>query len=405
MTVYVSPFGPKPQMLLSSGQPAVGGQLFFYAAGSSTKQNTYTNSTGLSANTNPIVLNALGEPSTEIWFTAGQLYKVVYAPAGDTDPPSSPIWTIDNLTGVTSAVNSASQWVSSGVTPTYTGTTAFTVPGDQTNAFQVGRRVKATVSAGTVYGTITNSVFGAVTTVTLLMDGASVLDSGLSSVDLSLLEATSYALPSVLRFSAGTLAAPGLRTAASSSTGWYSPVDNTIAGSVIGTEIIRLVQTDLELTVGRLKFPATQNPSTDPNTLDDYEEGTWTPTLTFATPGDLAVVYSTRVGVYTKIGRLVTATLDIATSTFTFTTASGALNITGLPFTSANTAGQTHHGACSLHGVTKATYTTFTAALAANSATVLLVGNGSGVSESSVAAADMPSAGSVILRATLTYNV
>lgn len=50
---------------------------------------------------------------------------------------------------------------------------------------------------------------------------------------------------------------------------------------------------------GQIKFPATQNPSANANTLDDYEEGTWTPVV-----GGSAT-YTTQSGVYTKIGRLV----------------------------------------------------------------------------------------------------
>ena len=60
--------------------------------------------------------------------------------------------------------------------------------------------------------------------------------------------------------------------------------------------------------------------------------GTWTPVVTFATPGDLAVVYNAQVGSYTKIGRLVTISCTISTTTFTYTTASGNLQVTGLPF-------------------------------------------------------------------------
>src|SRR6185436_10593119 len=98
MALNPSAFGPKPQFVDSAGNPAVGNKLFFYVAGStSTKQNTFTDSTGSVANANPVVLNALGEPTTEIWWTQGLSYKIVYAPSTDTDPPTSPIWTIDNL--------------------------------------------------------------------------------------------------------------------------------------------------------------------------------------------------------------------------------------------------------------------------------------------------------------------
>lgn len=79
-------------------------------------------------------------------------------------------------------------------------------------------------------------------------------------------------------------------------------------------------------------FPATQSASSDANTLDDYEEGTFTPTLTFTTPGDVSVAYSTQSGRYTKIGDTVFFKLTLITSAFTFTTGSGQLYVSGLPF-------------------------------------------------------------------------
>jgi len=70
-------------------------------------------------------------------------------------------------------------------------------------------------------------------------------------------------------------------------------------------------------------FPATQSASSDVNTLDDYEEGTWTPSL-----GGTAV-YNIQYGNYVKIGRLVYVTGAIRpTSIGTGSTT----NITGLPF-------------------------------------------------------------------------
>jgi hypothetical protein len=59
----------------------------------------------------------------------------------------------------------------------------FTLVGDQTTTFTVGRRLKTTNSGGTVYSTITASVFAAVTTVTVVNDSSS-LDAGLSAVAL-----------------------------------------------------------------------------------------------------------------------------------------------------------------------------------------------------------------------------
>jgi len=83
-----------------------------------------------------------------------------------------------------------------------------------------------------------------------------------------------------------------------------------------------------------------------------YENGLWTPTLTFATPGDLAVAYSQRVGEYFRIGNLVILTIALTTSSFTHTTASGSLRFTGLPFVVA--AGPDFYGSLAFSGWTHA---------------------------------------------------
>ena len=82
---------------------------------------------------------------------------------------------------------------------------------------------------------------------------------------------------------------------------------------------------------GQIKFPATQNASADANTLDDYEEGTWTPSVTSA-GGTLTAHTST--GTYTKIGRSVTVTFSSIITTPG--TASGTMSISGFPFTNGN---------------------------------------------------------------------
>ena len=164
--------------------------------------------------------------------------------------------------------------------------------------------------------------------------------------------------------------------------------------------------TGVDLVGGQIIFPATQVPSADANTLDDYEEGTWTPVLTFATPGDLDVVYTTQVGTYSKIGRDVRVTGNIRTTTFTHTTASGLLKITGLPFTAANVTGLAHFGGFACTGITKATYTNFAAVVTPNTAEVQVYASGSAVGVDNVTANDMPSGASTVrLHFTVTYNV
>lgn len=88
---------------------------------------------------------------------------------------------------------------------------------------------------------------------------------------------------------------------------------------------------------GQLKFPATQNVSTNANTLDDYEEGTWTPSIGGA-GGQSGQAYGIQVGRYVKIGRLVTAQFRVQLSTLGSIT--GNVQIQGLPFTSENTTNQ-----------------------------------------------------------------
>ncbi len=95
--------GLSPPMFLqffnpnNSGSPAAGYKLFTYRAGTSTKQATYTDSSGSVQNANPIILDSNGRAS--VWNDVSLSYKYVVAPPNDTDPPTSPVWTQDNIQG------------------------------------------------------------------------------------------------------------------------------------------------------------------------------------------------------------------------------------------------------------------------------------------------------------------
>ena len=69
----------------------------------------------------------------------------------------------------------------------------------------------------------------------------------------------------------------------------------------------------VSLPQGQLAFPAAQNASSDAHTLDDYEEGTWTPALNFGGAATGITYASTPVGRYTKIGRSVIVTGTVTT--------------------------------------------------------------------------------------------
>ena len=69
------------------------------------------------------------------------------------------------------------------------------------------------------------------------------------------------------------------------------------------------------------------------NKLDDYEEGTWTPTLTTDGTDFTSVTYDAGVsGTYTKVGRVVTVDGFMRTDAITKGSASGFVQIGGLPF-------------------------------------------------------------------------
>jgi hypothetical protein len=82
-----------------------------------------------------------------------------------------------------------------------------------------------------------------------------------------------------------------------------------------------------------VSFPAAQSASTDPNTFDDYEEGTWTPGYAPTTGAFTTITYGFASGYYRKIGDIVFCTCRLRTSAFVVGTGSGIVLLTGLPFT------------------------------------------------------------------------
>jgi hypothetical protein len=137
-------------------------------------------------------------------------------------------------------------------------------------------------------------------------------------------------------------AAPTYFNIAAADTGAYLILSTT------GTERMRIpsaggVQAVTTISVGNatpstsgagITFPATQSASTDANTLDDYEEGTWTPVFQGSGGSIGSTAYSTRVGTYTKIGNVVTIGFTVVLSNKG--SWSGDAYLSGLPFTSAS---------------------------------------------------------------------
>lgn len=200
MAVLLSPlFNNDGSQIDANGVPRSGAKLFTYVSGSSTKVTVFRDAAGSVAHTNPIILDANGLPPAPIFLTTGASVKFVLAPASDTDPPASAILTIDNISPINDVAGVAgTEWIASGLTPTYISATSFSVAGDQTSIVHVGRRLKLTVTAGTVYATIIRSVYTSLTTLTILVDSGS-LDSGLSAFFYGIASADNTSLPFVSR--------------------------------------------------------------------------------------------------------------------------------------------------------------------------------------------------------------
>src|SRR5579862_6043834 len=89
----VPPPSAEAQFLDANGAPLAGGKLYTYAAGTTTPLATYTDSSGMTPNANPIVLDSAGR--AQIWIGA-QAYKFVLQ-----DANSVVQWTEDNLVDTT----------------------------------------------------------------------------------------------------------------------------------------------------------------------------------------------------------------------------------------------------------------------------------------------------------------
>ena len=99
MAVNLSPIGGvAAQFFDNSGNILSGGKIFTYAAGTTTPQATYTSSNGLTAHSNPIILDAAGRvPNGEIWLTDGLQYKFLIKTSTDVQ-----IGSYDNIVGINS---------------------------------------------------------------------------------------------------------------------------------------------------------------------------------------------------------------------------------------------------------------------------------------------------------------
>ena len=187
---------------------------------------------------------------------------------------------------------------------------------------------------------------------------------------------------------------------------------NAIGGSAALVEAMRITSAG-ELLVGKttttanggvlqvsngVTFPATQVACSDANTLDDYEEGTWTPVVADAASGGNASATAFS-GNYTKIGNVVTVTAACVNINTSGLTAGNVAYIRGLPFASGDIVGSTGYFTGSAFTASVSISATPLAVLGDNGQTVLNLNDGSAILVSDL------TSGAADIWFTLTYNV
>lgn len=300
-TYYLAPDPCQSTFFIPGGnQPGNGVKVFTYATGTTTKVSVAKDAAGAALHTNPIILDSGGNLPTasSMYIEAGVTIDVVYAPSGDSDPPTSAYKTVSTVRGVPPQNTSTSQWVSV-ASPVFVNTNAFRVEGDQTTELHVGRRIRTTNTGGTVYSRVTSTAFGTSTTVGVVNDSGAI-DSGISTAAYGLLSSDNNSVPLLTDFY------PTLR----SSTAIHTQSQNIQAYT--SSHTVTWPDQDVSISTA--------------------SSGTWTPFISYATSTDAANTYTEQRGWYSKIDNLVVA--GFAIDPGTFGTNSGSAFIAGLPFAS-----------------------------------------------------------------------
>ena len=164
-------------------------------------------------------------------------------------------------------------------------------------------------------------------------------------------------------FPAGAVGTPAITTTGDTNTGVYFSAADEISFATGGSQRVKIGTADLTISNGNLvigtsgkgiDFSATAGTGTS-ELLNDYEEGTWTPTYLGTSSNPTITYNASRAGDYTKVGRLVTCRGTLRTDSVSG--GSGNVEIGGLPFT-ANSSNDSGYGMVNVYIAADTTFNT-----------------------------------------------
>jgi hypothetical protein len=320
----------------SNGDPLSSGTVDFYLAGTSTRENVYSDVALATPLANPYTLPSSGKLTW--YFSPSKSYKIVVK-----DSSGNTVDTIDNIPAIPSSASNQDIAGTAGET-LVAGECCYL--SDGSGGKTAGSWFKA--DADQTYSSTTPIVGFAVSSIasgesgTFRLTGVITLAGPLTVGEDYYVSATAGAItstaPSNARF---------VGVASSTTTLVVVPTVPLLLSALSLTSLTTTttvtVGTLLDLsgaTAGQIKFPATPNPSTNVNTLDEYEELTaWTPVIG-GSGGTSGQAYSSQIAKAIKIGKHVTAWFDVTLSNKG--TITGAVQIQGLPYTQGAALGNVH---------------------------------------------------------------
>lgn len=304
----------------STGDLCSGCLLYTYASGTSTLLTTYSDSALTSPNTNPIVLNSAGTNPAGGVYLSPTGYKFALTTAGGT-----PIFTRDPV-GAVPATSINLDIEGTAGEALIAGDVVYVSAGDGGRVS--GRWYKA--DADNTYASSTAGMIGVATAAiasgssgNIRLQGRVTGLSGLTVGAAHYASATAGALTASAPANARTIGVADSVSALLLAPNQAQPAGPFAVGGAL------TVGGSVTVTGGQILFPGTQVPAAGANTLDDYEENTWTPIIAGA-GGTSGQAYTTQSGHYVKIGQLVFASFSVHVATEG--TITGNARIQGLPF-------------------------------------------------------------------------